>query len=74
MWYYANAGPVFGLVMLGETCKTIGVLEDPGDAMTVGTALCVGRDAAGVALWRLVIRGAELRERWIVFDRQFRPA
>jgi hypothetical protein len=74
VWYYADAGPALGLVMYGETRATIGVLEAPGDASPVGLACCAGWDAGGLAVWRLVVRGAELRGRWIIVDREFRPA
>ncbi len=74
MWYYASAGPALGLLMFGAVRSTISVLEAPGDAVPVGTAICVSLDTAGVAVWRLMIRGAELPGRWIVVDREFRPA
>jgi hypothetical protein len=60
--------------MVGDTRRIIGVREAPDGSPTVGAAHCVDRDAGGVALWRLIIRGAELPGRWIVIDRQFRPA
>jgi hypothetical protein len=74
MWYYASAGPALGLLMFGIVLNAINVLEAPNDSVPVGTATCDGLDAAGVAVWRLVVRGAELRGRWIVVDREFRPA
>jgi hypothetical protein len=74
MWYFASAGPALGLLMFGSVRNAISVLEAPGDAVPVGTAICVSSDAAGVAAWRLVIRGVELPGRWIVVDREFRPA
>jgi hypothetical protein len=74
MWYYAGAGPALGLLMFGIVRNEISVLESPDDLKSVGTALCCGLDAAGVALWRLMIRGAELHGKWIVVDREFRPA
>jgi hypothetical protein len=74
LWYYASAGPVLGLAMFGDTSHAIRVLESPDNPVSVGIASCVGFDAAGVAIWRLVIRGAELIGRWIVIDREFRPA
>ncbi len=74
MWYYASTGPALGLLMFAAVRNPIGILEAPDDAVPVGTAICVGSDAAGMAVWRLSIRGAELPERWIVVDREFRPA
>jgi hypothetical protein len=73
MWYFASAGPAIGFLMFGAVRHEISVLEAPEDLMSVGTAICCGLDAAGVALWRLIIRGAELRGRWIVLDREFIP-
>ncbi len=60
--------------MFGETPRIIGVREVRDGPPIVGSAYCVDRDAGGVAVWRLIIRGAELPGRWIVIDRQFRPA
>ncbi len=74
MWYYASAGPTIGFLMFGAVRNPVNVLEAPDDSVPVGTARCDGLDAAGVAVWRLVVRGAELRGRWIVMDREFRPA
>ncbi len=73
-WYYASAGPAIGLLMFGAARNTISVLEIPDDAVPVGTPICVSLDAAGVAVWRLMIRGVKLPGRWIVVDREFRPA
>jgi hypothetical protein len=42
--------------------------------MPIGTALAAGRDAAGRALWTLNVHDAELPGRWLVVDREFRPA
>jgi hypothetical protein len=73
MWYYSSAGPALGLLMFAAVRTPIGILEAPKDAVPVGTAICVGSDAAGMAVWHLTIRGAELPGRWIVVDREFRP-
>ena len=53
---------------------TLPVLEAPGDRIPVGTALRNGCDAAGVAIWRPIVRGVELQGNWIVIDREYRPA
>jgi hypothetical protein len=74
LWYCSTAGPALGLVMFGETSKVINVLESPGDRAPVGTAICIGLDGGKVAIWRLTVRGAELPGRWIILDREFRPA
>jgi hypothetical protein len=72
--YYANTGPARGPLRYGEVPGAIGVLEALGNPMPVGTALCVGWDPAGLAVWTLTVRGDELPGRWHVIDREFRPA
>jgi hypothetical protein len=47
---------------------------EPDDTEPIGTALCVGSGAKEIALWRLIVQGIVLPHRWIVVDRQFRPA
>jgi nucleoside-diphosphate-sugar epimerase len=37
---------------------------------TIGAALCVGRDAAGVALWELAVGKVEVPGPWVVIDRE----
>ena len=73
MWYCADVGPDTGLLMHGAAPRSIAVLESFNPATPVGTATCVGRDPAKLAVWRLTIRG-ELHGQWIVVDRYFIPA
>jgi hypothetical protein len=74
MRYYTNVGPVAGPALDRRVPPTIDVLKAPDDAAPIGTALCVGVGDQGIALWRLIVHGAPLPDRWIVVDRQFRRA
>jgi hypothetical protein len=73
MSYYTNVGPDRGPVLRGTVPGAIDVLEAPDKPMPIGMALCTGRDATGVAVWRLVVHDAAVAGRWIVVDREFRP-
>ena len=74
MRYFANAGPDRGPIVYGTTPDAIGVIEDLEKPIPVGMALCVGVDAAGLAVWELVVHDALVPERWVVIDREFHPA
>jgi hypothetical protein len=74
MWYCADVGPSMGLLMFEDSMRCIDVLETCDDRSPVGTASRIGSDAAGLAIWRLNVRGAQLAGRWIVIDRRFVPA
>jgi hypothetical protein len=37
-------------------------------------ANCLGRDPAGLAVWRLTVNGDDVPRRWVIVDREFRPA
>ena len=74
MRWFANAGPDEGPALYRDVPASIGVLKGPGDPEPIGTALCVGRDDQGLALWRLVIQEAVVPGRWILIDREFSPA
>jgi hypothetical protein len=74
MRYYTNVGPVQGPALDRRIPPTIDVLKAPDDAQPIGTALCVGVGDHGIALWRLIVDGAVVPKRWVVVDRQFRPA
>jgi len=71
--YFANAGPDRGPLLYCAAPDAIGVLGALDQPMPIGTAMCVGRDAAGCALWELVIHDEIVPGRWIVIDREFRP-
>ena len=71
---YANADPAHGPLRYGEVPGAIGILEALDEPVPVGMALCVGVDAAGLAVWELVVHDAVVPGRWVVIDREFHPA
>jgi hypothetical protein len=73
MRYFTNAGPDRGPVLAGTVPGTIDVLEALDKPMPIGRALRTGRDAVGIAVWRLVVHDALVLGRWIVIDREFHP-
>ena len=74
MRYFTNVGPERGPVVYGTVPGAIGVLEALDKPMPIGQALCVGVDAAGLAVWELVVHDAVVPGRWVVIDREFHPA
>jgi hypothetical protein len=71
--YFTNVGPNRGPVLKGTVPGAIDVLEALDQPVPIGMALCTGRDATGIAVWRLVVHDAAVAGRWIVVDREFRP-
>jgi hypothetical protein len=51
----------------------IGVLNGRDEHTPIGMALRTGRDAAGLAVWRLVVHDEMVPGQWVVVDREFRP-
>ena len=39
--------------------------------IAIGTARCIGSDAAGSAVWRLILEDEELEGAWVIVDREF---
>ena len=74
MRYYCNAGPPKGPLLYRDVPGVLGVLEVPDQPMPIGTAFCIGKTAAGVALWELIVHGTELAGNWVLIDRRFRRA
>ena len=74
MRYFANAGPDRGPLLYDTVPKAIRVLEDLDRPIGIGLALRVGADAAGSALWELVIDDVLVPGCWIVVDREFKLA
>jgi hypothetical protein len=71
--YLAHISPA-GPIRFGQVHGAIGVLEDPGKPMPSGMALVVGWTEDRLAVWQLTVRGAEILGRWVIVDREFRPA
>jgi hypothetical protein len=57
--YFAHISAV-GPVRYRQLPDSIGVLEAPDQPTPVGIANCAGRDATGLAVWRLTVRKVEL--------------
>jgi hypothetical protein len=52
----------------------ISVLQAPDDRAPIGMAVAMGWRDDDVEVRELTLRGIELPGRWIVVDREFRPA
>lgn len=74
MRYFTSVGPAHGALLRRDVAGTIDVLEDRGEETPVGTAFCTGANPAGVALWRLSIRGRDAPGACVVLHRSFRSA
>ncbi len=71
--YFTNAsGP--GPVRYGQLPSSIGVLEALDKFMPIGEAHCLTWDQNGLAVWTLRIGKEEMPGRWVIIDREFRPA
>ncbi len=71
--YYAHVSAK-GPVKYGQVPGSIGVLEAPDKPMPIGEAHCLRWDEKGLAVWTLRIGKQEIPGRWVIVDRQFRPA
>jgi hypothetical protein len=69
--YYSDIGPGYGLVMHRDVAGSIDVFEDPDCSIPIGTARCIGWDAAGSAVWRLDVHDEEFDGPWVIVDREF---
>jgi hypothetical protein len=76
MPYFANIGPLTGPVKYRDTrvAGSIGVLESPTNHMPIGQADCKTWDENGLAVWQILIRGQPIKGRWVIVDREFKPA
>jgi hypothetical protein len=72
--YITNGGPAHGALLCRDVVGTIGVLEARDPSSPVGTAFCTGANPAGVAIWRLSVRGRDVPGAHVVLHRSFRPA
>jgi hypothetical protein len=71
--YYADAGPEDGILMYCDVAGSIEVFEDPGCSAAIGTAHCIGWDAAGSAIWRLAVEDGEDLGPSVIAYREFIP-
>src|SRR5262245_45261453 len=69
--YYAHVGPEEGSLRYRDVSDRIAAFEAPGTSVAIGWAECVGWDAAGAAVWRLVVPDADHQDRWVILDREF---
>ena len=63
-----------GPIRYGDVPGSIGVLEAADKPMPIGEAHCLTCDENGLAVWTLRIGKQEIPGRWIIVDREFRPA
>jgi hypothetical protein len=71
--YFTNRGPKHGPYSYRNAPAAIDVLEAPDRPMPIGVARPIGPDGAGLAVWKLTVRDAELPGLWTVVDRESRP-
>jgi hypothetical protein len=69
--FFAETGPDDGILLYRDIDGPIEVFEDPDRTTPIGTARCVGWDAAGSAVWKLVIHDEEMDGPCLVVDREF---
>ena len=74
MAYHTNVGPLSGPLRNKHGYIAIGVFQARETHSPIGMALADGQGEDGLILWRLTINEAELPGRWVVVDREFRPA
>jgi hypothetical protein len=72
--YITRDGPAHGALLRRDVAGTIHVLEALGETAPIGTAFCTGANRAGVATWRLSIRGRDVPGAYVVLHRSFRSA
>jgi hypothetical protein len=74
MAYYTNVGPNSGPLLARAGYYAIGVLPASQAKTLIGTAVVIGKDQDGRALWRLTVEDVDLPGRFVAIDRAFRPA
>jgi hypothetical protein len=74
MAYFTDRGPKSGPILSRHGLGAIDVLRTRDDRTPIGMASPVGSTEGGVAVWRLVVVGAEVPGRRIVLGREFLPA
>jgi len=71
--YFAHTSQS-GPIRSGDVPGSIGVLEALDKFMPIGEASCHTHDEKWLAAWTLRIGKEEIPGRWIIIDREFRPA
>jgi hypothetical protein len=69
--YYADAGREDDILMYCDVAGSIEVFEDSARSSPIGTARCIGRDAAGSAVWRLMVADHDIEGPWLIVDGEF---
>ena len=72
--YFTNIGPRSGPILWRHGHDAVGVLQARDNYTPIGMALGTGWDDEGRLLYRLIVHGADVPGRWVVVDREFRPA
>ena len=73
--YFSDVGPRSGPFLRRDVKgRIVDVRESPVRGEAIGTARPCGWDKEAAQLWKLTVRGADLPGRWIVVNREFRPA
>jgi len=72
--YFTSAGPSYGPMRHSDVAGTIDVRETIDQSPSIGMAFCIGENAAGVAVWKLSVRGRNLPGGRVVLHRRFIPA
>ena len=71
--YFTNCGPKAGPLLDRDVPGALGVYDVPDcNSGPIGMALCFTWDDQKRAVFRLIVKKAELPGRWIVVDRAFR--
>jgi hypothetical protein len=63
-----------GPVKYRDVPGSIGILESLDKFMPIGKADCKTWDENGLAVWTFRIGGQPIKGRWVIIDREFRPA
>jgi hypothetical protein len=73
--YFSDDGPRSGPFLRRDVKgRIVGVMESKVRGAVIGTARPCGWDKEAAQLWKLTVHGAEVPGRWVVVDREFRPA
>jgi hypothetical protein len=72
--YDTNAGPRRGPFRYGDVKRAVDVFDSSVRRLSIGVAVCIGHDVAGVAHWRLVVSDEVQPGMWYVRNRKFHMA